>query len=298
VIPADSVNVTAVGQKVTGVWGNVGGFVGSNDLSTWTATFSAPSFGVEGTVTLSSNAQHHFGCNTTTDPYFSSVVPAGATLSDAENLLFTQVGWATSIPGKVILQFVVHSAVSNNPSPTGGQSVVDLTIGGSKLQFTGQGYHDANWSPQPINSAVESWFFGSATIGEYDLSYISITPSNSTKILTTGYLSRNGVVLQNQCSLQGTKANDHSVITPYGLQHDSVANVQVPQGFIIEYILANGDRYSFNLTSSDGVQNPDQIVYHRWVCTGTGGRVGGRQSSGLTVFEWLNPGEVVYSPTA
>lgn len=99
VIPASTVNVTAVGQKVTGTWGNVGNFVGSSDLTTWTATFTAPEFGVSGTMKLTSNGKNHFGCNTTTDPYFTSVVPAGAALSPAEQLLFTQVGWATTIPG-------------------------------------------------------------------------------------------------------------------------------------------------------------------------------------------------------
>lgn len=173
---------------------------------------------------------------------------------------------------------------------------MDLTINGSKLQFSGNGYHDANWSPQPINAAVDTWFFGSAQIGPYDLSYISITPTNSQKILTTGYLSHNGVVLENQCSLQGSKTKDISVITPWGSHQDTVANVLVPQGFIIEYILQNGDQYRFNLTSTGGVQNPDQNVYHRWVGTGTGGKVGEPPSSGLTVFEWLNPGLAVYTP--
>lgn len=178
----------------------------------------------------------------------------------------------------------------------GGVSEVDMTINGTQLQFTGHGYHDANWSPQPLNAAVSSWYFGSANVGDYDLSYISVTPTNSTKILNTGYLSRNGIVLQNQCSLQGTKQNDHSVITPYGSASDNITGgVNVPTGYIIDYILANGEKFSFNLSSVAGSQNPDSIAYHRWVGQATGGKVGESLSYGQTVFEWLNPSLMTYT---
>jgi len=274
-IPASSATVTASGQTVAGVWGDVASFKGSPDISTWTATFTAPAYGLEGIFRLTSNAPHHFGCNSTTDPYFTSAV-AGQTLSDAETVLYEELGWATSIPG--------------------GRATVDMVIDGSPLKINGFGYHDANWSPQPINALVSTWQFGSAQAGPYDLSYISVTPVNSTKILNTGFLSRNGVILQNQCSLQGTKSNDHSIVTPYGVQHDTVAGVDVPAGYIIGYILENGEKFSFNLTAEANAQNPDVNVYHRWVGTVTGGEVGGTQYSGLTVFEWLNPGLATYTP--
>ncbi|KAJ7480409.1 hypothetical protein B0H11DRAFT_2157889 [Mycena galericulata] len=266
-IPATAGTVTAVGA---------GGFKGSPDLSTFTITLDALEYGFKGTVKLTSNAPHHFGCNTTTNPYFASVVPIDAILSEAETVLFTQLGWATIIPGAV--------------------SQVDMTINDAPLRFTGQGYHDSNWSPVPLNAAVSSWFFGTAQVGDYDLSYISVTPADSTNILNTGYLSCNGVTLQNQCSLEGSKATDHSIITPYGLEHDAVAGVDVPTGYIIQYILANGVQFEFNLSSIAGAQNPDQNVYHRWVGRATGGKVGEPPQSGLTVFEWLNPGLTIYSP--
>ncbi|KAJ7058532.1 hypothetical protein C8F01DRAFT_292756 [Mycena amicta] len=276
-IPATSGTVTAVGQEVTGTWAGAGGFKGSADLSTFTITLDAPAFGFAGTVKLTSRAAHHFGCNTTAGPYFDSLVSSDKTLSDAERILYTQLGWAISVPGAV--------------------SEVDMTINGAKLQFTGQGYHDQNWAPEPLNSAVTTWYFGTASVGDYDLSYISVTPANSTKILNTGYLAHKGVVLQNQCSLDGTKTKDHSIITAYGLDHDAVSGVDVPTGYIIDYILADGERYSFNLSSvGSAAQNPDQIVYHRWVGRATGGKVGEKPSKGLTVFEWLNPGLVPYTP--
>nr|GAT51922.1 predicted protein [Mycena chlorophos] len=280
-IPATTGTVTAVGQAVTGTWKGAGGFQGSSDLSTFTVTLDAPEYGFVGTVKLTSNAASHYGCNTTAGPYFDSLVSSDSdtALSEAESILFKQLGWAVSIPGAV--------------------SEVDMTINGSPLKFTGQGYHDANWAPVPLNAVVDTWYFGTATVGDYDLSYISVAPVNSTKVLNTGYLSHKGVVLQNQCSLDGTKTTDHSVVTPYGLYSDEVSGVDVPTGYIVKYILENGDRYSFNLTSGglgSAAQNPDQIVYHRWVGTASGGKVGEVPAEGLTVFEWLNPGLAVYSP--
>lgn len=246
---------------------------------------------------LTSNAPHHFGCNTTTDPYFFSVVPAGAStnLSDAESILFTQFGWAASIPGKRLFRLIFGIYYILNKLPNeGAVAEVDMTVNGTRLSFTGQGYHDSNWSPTPLNAVISSWFFGSAQVGDYDLSYVSATPTNSTKILNTGYLSRNGVTLQNQCSLDGTKETDHSIVPPYGLEHDGVSGVDVPTGYIIQYILADGERFEFNLSSITGAQNPDQSVYHRWVGQATGGKVGEAPQSGLTVFEWLNPGLTTY----
>ncbi|KAJ7641284.1 hypothetical protein FB45DRAFT_1022045 [Roridomyces roridus] len=111
-----------------------------------------------------------------------------------------------------------------------------------------------------------------------------------------GYLSRNGVVLQNQCSLGGTKNADYSTVTPYGLENDQVAGVAVPTGYLIGYVLANGEEFLFNLSSIAGAQNPDQNVYHRWVGRASGGKVGEEPEEGLTVFEWLNPGLTTYSP--
>ncbi|KAJ7202636.1 hypothetical protein GGX14DRAFT_463078, partial [Mycena pura] len=279
-LPATSGTVSASGQDVTGTWDGAGSFQGSADLKTFTATFDAPALGFVGTVTLRTNANgaaHHFGCNTTSDPYFTSAVPAGAVLSDAETVLFKQLGWATTLPGAI--------------------SEVNMVIGGAPLSFTGQGYHDANWATAPLNDAVSTWFFGSATVGEYDFSYVSAQAPGSTMVLTTGYLAQNGVVLQNQCSVAGKKNTDISKATPYGLEHDAVAGVDVPTGFIIEYVLKNGECFQFNLSSiGGGAQNPDQSIYHRWVGRATGGKVGAKPQNGLTVFEWLNPGLVPYSP--
>ena len=282
------------GQQVSGAWAGVGGFKGSADLSTFTVTLNMPSAGFKGTVKLTSNAAHHFACNSTTDPYFSSAIPSGTKLTDAEALLYTQLGWAITTPGTYTDSSLCYLAIMFS---AGATSHVDMTINGTKLHFTGLGYHDASWLPQPFNAAVSTWYFGQAQVGEYDISCASVTPTNSTKILNIGYLSHRGIVLQNQCSIDGTKQTDRSSISPYGLQNDTVAGgINVPTGFIVEYILANGEKFKFNLSSVGGAQNPDQNVYHRWAGKATGGKVGENKAFGLAVFEWLNPGLENYNP--
>ncbi|KAH8077721.1 hypothetical protein BXZ70DRAFT_1012864 [Cristinia sonorae] len=116
---------------------------------------------------------------------------------------------------------------------------------------------------------------------------------NNTRPLTTGYLSRDGVVLQNQCSVLGAKTTDISILTPYGVKIE--ADVNVPQGYTLEYVLGNGERFSFNLTSAGA--NPEQATYFRWAGNIVGGSVEkGEQYTGSTMFEWLNPGQATYTP--
>lgn len=102
-IPATSGNVTASGQAVNGTWGGAGSFQGSPDLSTFTVNINSPAVGIQGSLKLTSNGAHHFGCNSTSDAYFSSAIPHGTSLSAAEKLLYTQVGWAITVPGKLFL---------------------------------------------------------------------------------------------------------------------------------------------------------------------------------------------------
>ncbi|KZT00073.1 uncharacterized protein LAESUDRAFT_764941 [Laetiporus sulphureus 93-53] len=271
-LPASTGAVTSCDDAVHGSWGEVGSFHVDEDLSSFTATISAPAFGVSGTIQLQSNAVHHFACNSTVDAYFDSAMSSDLQLNTAEEILFEQLGWATTIPG--------------------GTAHVNLSIDGTAFDIIGNGYHDANWSPVPLNEVVSSWYFLQAQVGPFDMSGILAVPLNSTRNLSTGYLSESGVILQNQCSLAGSRTTDFSNITTYGSYHDSTSNVTLPTGFILSYITANGDEYAFNLTSLG--QNPDETIYHRWIGTASGGEVGGAQYTGTTVFEWLNPGLNIY----
>jgi len=271
-VPTSTGAITTSGEAVTGQWGDAGGFAVTDDLSSVSATVSAADYGIEASISFTSRTTRHFGCNTTDDAYFDSAVSSSQSLSTPEELLYKQLGWATTIPG--------------------GTANVTLTVNGTELSFVGTAYHDANWLPAALNEAVSSWYFLNAAVGSYDMSAVLVQPVNSSLRLGTGFLAKDGVVLQNQCSVVGGRMADISTVMPTGSYTDG--GLTLPTGFTLSYTLANGDEYTFNL-KSQGV-NPNQAIYHRWIGTATGGPVGGAQETGTTVFEWLNPGMNIYNP--
>ncbi|KAI0782589.1 hypothetical protein C8Q75DRAFT_795843 [Abortiporus biennis] len=268
VLPASEFQVENAGNYVVGTWKDVGSYTTYANLSTTVVEIDTPQ--VSGSFRIDSRGQHHFGCNTTSTPYFNSAKPENP--SNLENTFYNQLGWATTIPG--------------------GNAVADLKINGVDFQFSGPGYHDANWFPEFLNDAITEWFFGSASTEEYDFSYTLVHFINSTHVFDTGYLSRNGVVLQNQCNTDKTKT-DITVLTPWG-SGVSADGAAIPAGYILQYFLANGEEYQFNLTAFG--QQPDLPVYHRFIGSATGGKVGEEPQVGGSVFEWLNPGLQIYTP--
>ncbi|KAI0744970.1 hypothetical protein C8Q76DRAFT_851834 [Earliella scabrosa] len=268
-IASDS-SVTYSGNAVSGSWPGAGSFKNAADLSTFTVKLDAPN--VKGTLSISSRGPYHFGCNSTTDPYFASAIPAGTSLSDTESVFFKELGWATSQPG--------------------GATTVDVTLDGTPFKFTGQGYHDQNWMPRPIDKFIDVWYFLNGQVGPFDFSAVYAAITGSTRDVNTGYLGTNGVILQNQCALDGAKTKDRSVITPWGVEWDAAANQNVMKGFIVDYTLVNGDKYSFNVTGESLVLG--RPVYHRWVGTAVGGKVGGTKYSGTVMYDWVNPSLTPY----
>ncbi|KAH9950183.1 hypothetical protein B0H21DRAFT_706391 [Amylocystis lapponica] len=265
------------GQNVVGTWGTSGLFVTASNTSHHSIFVNASEHGVLGSLMMLSNAPHHYGCNSSTDPHFSSALsalPQGTTLSPGEEIAYNQFGWANAI--------------------SGSSASVNFVVNGEPLAFSGHGYHDGKFGTQPLNTFVDSWYWLNAQVGPYDVVVSRQLPTNATRELTTGYLARSGVVLQNQCSIQGTRGQDASTLTPYGAALDSGNNATVPQGFVVEYTLEDGQQYSFNVTGL--VQNPSTAVYRRWVGTVSGGAVGETQYEGTSVFEWLNPGMNASTP--
>ncbi|GBE84145.1 hypothetical protein SCP_0601230 [Sparassis crispa] len=274
-IPTTTGTITTDGQAVDGTWGTAGKFFLSSDLNTFTVELNSPEYGMSGSIVLTSSASPHYACNVTDDPYFDTAVPAGVSLSPTETALFTEFGWAVTIPG--------------------GQAVVDLLIDGTPLQFIGNGYHDHNFSPAAIFGYASQWQWLQAQVGPYVLTGAIMQAINSTLIANTGYLAESGVVVQNQCSLVGSRRVDFNSVTPYGASFDNVTGAVVPQGFLLDYTLEDGEQYSFNLTTVGTF--PDTPIYYRWIGTATGGKVGGVQYTGTTIHEWLDPSLSLYTPS-
>ncbi|KAJ4492852.1 hypothetical protein C8J55DRAFT_418707 [Lentinula edodes] len=272
-VPATSGNISeGNNNSVTGTWGTVGAFQISSDLKTMAVTFDAPDapYGISGSMNFTSNRANHYGCNVTDSPYFDVVKPV-KTLNDAEQVLFNQLGWAVAIPG--------------------GTVNVDVRINGTRLQFTGNGYHDQNWMPLALNEFISSWYFGFAEVGPYTLSYVSAAPLDSSIVFNTGYLATDNAVLQNQCSVDGSKTTDISIIRPTGEMAGAEGTI-APSGWTLNYIIDDGTEFEFLIVPT-GV-NPDIAIYQRWTGLISGGKKGEESYEGVATFEWLNPGLNVY----
>lgn len=173
----------------------------------------------------------------------------------------------------------------------GGTVDVDVTINGTQLQFSGNGYHDQNWMPLALNEFISSWYFGFAEIGPYTLSYVSVTPVNSPIVFNTGYLATDQAVLQNQCSVNGTKTTDISIIQPKGKMAGAQGTV-APSTWTLSYVIEDGTEFEFEMVPT--AANPDLNIYQRWTGSITGGKKGDESYEGVATFEWLNPGLNVY----
>ncbi|KAI0766983.1 hypothetical protein BD413DRAFT_146404 [Trametes elegans] len=252
-VPASSASVTYEGEAVNGKWAGAGEFHNAADLSTVTIKLDAPDYDISGTIEITSNGPGHFPCNSTTSPYFDSILSEGTALSANEDAFFNHLGWPTAQPG--------------------GKVTVDVVLNGTALKFSGKGYHDQNWMPHPVDAFIDDWYYMNAQIGPYDLSAVYAAITGSTRDTNTGFLARDGVILQNQCSLQGSRDKDFVTLTPYGKTYEPETNVTLMNGFILDYTLSNGDEYWFNISASQSLML-GQAIYHRFVGPAVGGRSG------------------------
>jgi hypothetical protein len=107
-------------------------------------------------------------------------------------------------------------------------------------------------APAGLDTFVYSYYFGVGHVEQFNFAFLYGQAFQSHKIITTGFLSSSGAVLQNQCryvfdfvlyiftyyflSLNGTTTNNYATVTPYGIAVDPITTVNVPQGFLIDCI--------------------------------------------------------------
>jgi hypothetical protein len=135
--PVNASSVTVDGLGASGIWGNVGSFEGSKDLSFYEFTLTTKE--VQGVFQLKSTAPAHYpdGNPPLTNCASSFVAPG--------------LGWFNAIPA--------------------GKGTADLTVLGEKFAFKNMvGYHDHNFGGSSLAQGDRSWYFGHATIGPYKLS--------------------------------------------------------------------------------------------------------------------------------
>jgi len=167
------------------------------------------------------------------------------------------VGWANGIPDSV--------------------AVVDLTIGDSKLQFTGSGYHDQTWGDQPIIQNLANWVFGHGRVGPYSIAWFDILDSNGTEYVSS-YAAKDGRIVAAQCS--GIKVRPIGANSTYPPTQSS-GN---PGGFHIDLELGDEGVLGVNVTNSLLTYRIDEL-YARWVGSVIGGIDGASNWKGVSMQE-------------
>ena len=223
----------------------------------------------------------HLSCGSTdvgASPFFNGLVSDGRPLTNAEVILYEKTGWRITAPGK---PSIANLDLTNRL--TGGLSTVDLTLSGTTVSFSGNGYKDSNWGPNAMNDFVRSWYVLIAEVGPF--SFVSFTgqPLNGTNSVNSGHLSYNGQFLTSQCNIVGEQNTDIAIITPTGEVEDS--DVIAPTGFNLTFVLANGTGITF--LANNLAVNPSVSIYHRWVAKWTV-TAGGQDYEGYGITEWMN----------
>ncbi|KAJ7207711.1 hypothetical protein B0H12DRAFT_1206012 [Mycena haematopus] len=144
----EGASVVAEGDSSRGTWHGAGFSWTRTLASGYLILIDAPHIGVSGSISFQPVAPAHYPCGP---------VAPGQTLEVGPN-----VGWANAIPDAA--------------------SAVNLIVGGTRLGFSGSGYHDKNWSNQPFASLVASWYWGHGRVGDYSLA-VSAYVSKDNKIV-------------------------------------------------------------------------------------------------------------------
>ncbi|KAF7374730.1 hypothetical protein MSAN_00358300 [Mycena sanguinolenta] len=101
------------------------------------------------------------------------------------------------VPGQTMR--LVPNAGYVNPLPD-AVATVDLIVDGERLTFTGAGYHDQGWGPQPFSSAVGSWYWGHGRVGPYSVVWFDILTADGVEYVST-YVGKGDTALVTSCDL-------------------------------------------------------------------------------------------------
>ncbi|CZR53415.1 uncharacterized protein PAC_03293 [Phialocephala subalpina] len=242
--------VSTDAQGSTGNFVGTGaGWAGAEDDSVYEVLINSPSNGIFGSFNLVATAPAHYPCGP-------------ATIRSGQNLeVGPNIGWSNAVPDAV--------------------GSVALTVGSTKLAFTGVAYHDKNWSNQPFTDNVGSWYWGHGHIGGYSLVWFDFLAVNGTEYVSA-YVSKNNKILASSCTPGSIK------VRPTGANADYPPTVYTgnPGGFSILVDLNDGGEMSFNVSTDSIVAGAAGMVYTRWTGVLNGSLNGGKvMTGGAAIFE-------------
>ncbi|EXJ70681.1 hydroxyneurosporene synthase (CrtC) [Cladophialophora psammophila CBS 110553] len=241
---ATAVTVNTIGNGASGDWTGSGcSFTGTPDLSQYAITINNPSLGISGTVDFVSRGPGHYPCS--------------PLVGGADEQIMPHVGWANVLPA--------------------ADATVHMNFGGSPMNFQGNGYHDKNWGDIPFVSAVQSWYWGHGTFGDYHMVWYDALDSTGSETVS-GYLLKDGQVVGSTCALGSAGLQVRPVGTPY----PPTLLTPNPTQFTIVMKLDNGE--ILNATVTPYNTQVDSPTYSRWFGN-IAVSLNGVESSGSALWE-------------
>ncbi|KAJ6454452.1 hypothetical protein C8R47DRAFT_997241 [Mycena vitilis] len=185
-----------------------------------------------------------------------SVPPRTTPARNGENIeVGPQLGWANAVPDAV--------------------STVDLVVNGTRLSFKGAGYHDKNWSNQPLVTNLASWYWGHGRIGPYSIVWFDFLALNGTEYVSA-YASKDDSILVASCqpdSIRVRPSGQNSTYPP-------LSSTGPPSGYHITLDLGREGSLELNMTVEA------QIAAIPPIYTRSTGRItGGLTTAGRAVKE-------------
>ncbi|KAK9453370.1 hypothetical protein V1511DRAFT_505523 [Dipodascopsis uninucleata] len=219
-------NITSAGNGSSGYWKGTGlSWTGKPDVSRYVVSVDNSLLSLSGTVTFDSVAPGHYPCS-----------PLVAGVSEEA---MPHLGWSNVIPD--------------------ANSVVDLTLKGNSVKFTGYGYHDKNWGDKSFVSVVKSWYWGHGRLGPYSVVFFDSIGTDG-KEYVSGYLAKDGEILSTVCS--GVS------VRPVGKNFPPTLLDGAPTAFSISFELESGETVDISVNIVTTVSNA--VLTYRWLGTMNG----------------------------
>ncbi|PVH97389.1 hypothetical protein DM02DRAFT_730602, partial [Periconia macrospinosa] len=240
-VAANQVTVNTNGDGASGKWTGSGmKFDGALDLSTYVVDLDNPLLGLKGKLSLKSRGPGHYVCGPLEEGQNTQVLP--------------HIGWVNVMPA--------------------ADATVDVTVAGKPLKFQGNGYHDKNWGDKPFTSALQSWYWGHGTFGDYNIVFFDMIDAEGENKVG-GYALLNGKVIGSTCTT-GLK------VRPVGTPYPPTLLAPNPNALTINMTLNDGS--TLNAIVEQNAIQVDVGLYTRWIGT-IEGTVGGITSSGSALWE-------------
>ena len=192
--------------------------------------------------------------------------PCSSTLAPGDSLeILPHLGWCNPVA---------------NGLPSANVAFPD---GASYVIYDGAGYHDQNWSDEPLYRSTRDWYWGHLLLGPVSVVFFSgNSPANQT--LNIAEVALNGEVLLASCqpgSLTATPtlgSGGEGSLQHLSLQIPLGTNATLEMDFLPVHVLTSKPNYT------------PYYQYYKWAGSVTGGIVGGQQyQEGVSIVERFAP---------